>query len=37
MADLKKKKRLGDMLLEEYIITEEQLEDALAKKKDKKL
>ena len=33
MVDIRKKKRLGDMLIEENIITEEQLQDALEKKK----
>ncbi len=33
MADLRKKKRIGDMLIEEGIITQEQLEDALEKNK----
>lgn len=32
MADNRRKKRLGDMLLEEQVITEEQLSDALKKK-----
>lgn len=36
MADLRKKKRIGDMLIEEGIITQEQLEDALEKNKTAK-
>lgn len=34
MLEGKRKKRLGDMLLDEHIITEEQLEQALSKKRD---
>lgn len=37
MVDSKRKKRLGDMLLEEHIITNEQIEEALLQKKDRKL
>lgn len=33
MADFRQKKRIGDMLLEAGIITQEQLEDALEKNK----
>lgn len=36
MADLRKKKRIGDMLLEEGIITQEQLEDALERNRTAK-
>lgn len=36
MADLRQKKRIGDMLLEEGIITKEQLEDALERNKTAK-
>lgn len=36
MADIRQKKRIGDMLLEEGIITKEQLEDALERNKSAK-
>ena len=35
MAFRREKKRIGDILLEEQIITQEQLEEALAKKENR--